>query len=55
MLYYHCFMDKGYFFARRVKGEDVPFEHEGIKLIVLEEGILEEQIPFLLRNKFLET
>ncbi len=53
MLYYHCFMEKGYFFARAVKGEDVPFEHEGVKLIVIEDTVVEEQIPMVLRSTFL--
>jgi hypothetical protein len=55
MLYYHCFVnEKGYFFARKVTGEDVRKENENVKLIVLEEDIAEEQISFVLRSKFLE-
>jgi hypothetical protein len=55
MLYYHCFVnEKGYFFTRRVKGEDVPFDHgyRGVKLIMLEDDTPYEQIPSLLRSKF---
>ncbi len=53
MMFYHCFMDsKGYFFARRVKDENIPFEHKGVKLIKLEDDTPYDQVPSLLRQEF---
>ena len=55
MMFYHCFMDaKGYFFARRVRDENIPFEHKGVKLIKLEDDTPYDQVPSLLRQEFLK-